>query len=65
MNDKIVNAAKDITLRAALIRIARKADIMRLDSKRGTAARGDAEEIALLVGIAMKSLDEENKQEPS
>jgi predicted NAD/FAD-binding protein len=55
---KLQAAVDDITLRAALTRIARKADIMRLDAQRGSAARADAEEIALLAGIAMRCLDE-------
>jgi hypothetical protein len=44
------------TLRAALERIARKAEIMALDAKRATAARHDAEEIKLLAGIALRCI---------
>jgi hypothetical protein len=53
----IGDLARDITLRAALTRIARKADIMRLDSQRGSVARQDAEEIALLAGIAQRCVE--------
>ena len=55
MDDKFKHAVEDITLRAALTRIARKADIMRLDAQRGSPARADAEEIALQAGIAMRA----------
>ena len=56
MSDNLKHAIEDITLRAALTRIARKADIMRLDAQRGSPARGDADEIALLAGIAMRAM---------
>jgi hypothetical protein len=56
MENNLESAAKDITLRAALTRIARKADIMRMDAARGSPARADAEEIALLAGIAMRAI---------
>lgn len=55
--DNLKVAVDDITLRAALTRIARKADIMRLDAQRGSPARADAKEIGLLAGIAMRCLD--------
>ena len=50
-------AARDVTLRATLERIARKAEIMKLDAQSVT-ARGDAEEIRLLAGIAMRCVAE-------
>ena len=46
------------TLDAALIRIARKADIMRLDAARHSTARQDAEEILALVQIAQRKVAE-------
>lgn len=52
----IADAAKAVTLRASIERIARKAEIMTLDAQRGTAARQDAEEIRLLAGIALRCL---------
>lgn len=56
----IGDAARSVTLRASIERIGRKAEIMTLDAKRGTAARQDAEEIRLLAGIAMRCLGDEN-----
>lgn len=50
---KLDEAAKTITLSAALRRIERKAEIMRLDAQSPT-AKQDAEEISLLVGIAIR-----------
>ena len=44
------------TLDAALARIARKADIMRLDAARHSTARQDAEEIMALVQIAQRKV---------
>lgn len=52
----VADAAKDVTARAALKRIQRKAEIMRLDAQRGSVARQDAEEIALLAGIGLRCL---------
>lgn len=53
----IGDLSRDITLRATLTRIARKAEIMRLDAARGSTVRQDAEEIALLAGIAQRCLE--------
>lgn len=50
--------AKNITLVAVLRRIERKADIMRMDAQRGSPAQQDADEIRLLVGIAMRCINE-------
>lgn len=47
-----------VTLNAALVRIARKADIMRLDAERQSTARQDAEEIMALVQIAQRKVAE-------
>lgn len=58
----VADAAKAITLRASIERIARKAEIMALDAKRGTPARQDAEEIRLLAGIAKRCLGGDNAQ---
>ena len=44
------------TLDAALARIARKADIMRMDATRHSTARQDAEEIMALVAIAQRKV---------
>lgn len=46
------------TLDAALARIARKADIMRMDAERHSTARQDAEEIMALVAIAQRKVKE-------
>ncbi len=54
----IAVAARSVTMRASIERIARKAEIMVLDATRGTPARQDAEEIRLLAGIALKCLDD-------
>lgn len=56
----IADAAKAVTLRASIERIARKAEIMALDATRGTPARQDAEEIRLLAGIALRCIGGEN-----
>lgn len=52
----IATAAKAVTLRASIERIARKAEIMALDTQRGTVARQDAGEIRLLAGIALRCI---------
>lgn len=52
----IATAAKAVTLRASIERIARKAEIMALDTQRGTVVRQDAEEIRLLAGIALRCI---------
>lgn len=54
----IGDLAKNITLNAALRRIERKADIMRMDAQRDSPAQQDADEIRLLVGIALKCINE-------
>lgn len=56
----IADAAKSVTLRASIERIARKAEIMALDATRGNPARQDAVEIRLLAGIAMRCIGSEN-----
>jgi hypothetical protein len=56
----IADAAKAVTLRASIERIGRKAEIMKLDTQRGTAARQDAEEIRLLARIALRCIGGEN-----
>lgn len=53
----IGDLSRDITLKAALTRIARKADIMRMDAERGSTARQDADEIAALAGIAQRCVE--------
>lgn len=54
----ISTAARKVTLRASIERIARKAEIMALDATRGTPARQDAEEIRILADIALRQLGE-------
>lgn len=56
MSNAIQNLAEDITLRATLRRIQRKADIMQMDAPRSSAAEHNAIEIQLLVGIALRCL---------
>jgi len=51
-----------VTLNAALVRIARKADIMRLDAERHSTARQDAEEIMALTQIAQRKVTELEKR---
>lgn len=48
--------AENITLRATLLRIKRKADIMALDTPRGTLAEQNAVEFQLLAGIALRCI---------
>jgi hypothetical protein len=57
----IQKAAEDITLRATLLRIKRKADIMALDAPRGTLTEQNAIEMQLLAGIALRCIGEEAK----
>ena len=52
------DAARGLTLKATIERITRKAEIMRLDAPTAT-AKGDAEEIRLLAGIAMRCIGED------
>lgn len=52
----IEKVAEDITLRATLLRIKRKADIMALDAPRGTLAAQNAVEFQLLAGIALRCI---------
>lgn len=59
MSNAIQNAAEDITLRATLLRIKRKADVMALDAPRGTLAEQNATELQLLAGIALRCIGEE------
>jgi hypothetical protein len=61
MTNKIRHAVEDITLRATLRRIKRKADIMVLDAPRGTLAHQNATELQLLAGIALRCIGEEAK----
>lgn len=57
MPDNLVNPDND-SLRAAVKRIARKAEIMALDARVGSPARQDAEEIRALAGIALRCIVE-------
>jgi hypothetical protein len=59
MSGPIQKAAEDITLRATLVRIKRKADIMLIDTPRGTLAQQNAIELQLLAGIALRCIGEE------
>jgi len=61
----IQKAAEDITLRATLLRIKRKADVMALDAPRGTLAAQNAVEFQLLAGIALRciGIDSEARQD--
>lgn len=58
----IADAAKAVTLRASIERIARKAEIMALDAARSSSARQDAEEIRALAGIAIRCLEDADAQ---
>lgn len=53
---EIQQAAEDITLRATLKRIKRKADIMALDAPRNSLAEQNAIELQLLAGIALRCI---------
>lgn len=57
----IQKTAEDITLRATLLRIKRKADIMAMDAPRGTMTEQNAIELQLLAGIALRCIGEEAK----
>lgn len=61
----VEKVAEDITLRATLLRIKRKADIMALDAPRGTLAEQNAVEFQLLAGIALRCIgvDSEARQD--
>jgi hypothetical protein len=65
MTKEIRQAAEDITLRATLLRIKRKADIMALDAPRGTLIEQNAVEFQLLAGIALRCIgvDSEARQD--
>jgi len=52
----IQKTAEDVTLRATLLRIKRKADIMALDAPRGTLIEQNAIEFQLLAGIALRCI---------
>ena len=56
MTNAIQDVAENITLRATLLRIKRKADIMALDAPRGTLAEQNAVEFQLLAGIALRCI---------
>lgn len=56
MTKEIQQAAEDITLRATLARIKRKADIMQMDAPRNTLAEQNAIELQLLAGIALRCM---------
>lgn len=56
MNNEIQQVAEDITLRATLVRIKRKADIMAMDAPRNTLAEQNAIELQLLAGIALRCI---------
>ena len=55
----VEKVAEDITLRATLLRIKRKADIMAMDAPRGTLAEQNAVEFQLLAGIALRCIGNE------
>jgi hypothetical protein len=57
----VQKTAEDITLRATLVRIKRKADIMQMDAPRNTLAHQNATELQLLAGIALRCIGEEAK----
>jgi competence CoiA-like predicted nuclease len=61
----IQKTAEDVTLRATLLRIKRKADIMALDAPRGTLTEQNAIEFQLLAGIALRCIgvDSEARQD--
>lgn len=59
MTKEIQQAAEDITLRATLRRIKRKAEIMVMDAPRSTLAHQNATELQLLAGIALRCIGEE------
>jgi competence CoiA-like predicted nuclease len=61
----IQKTAEDVTLRATLLRIKRKADIMALDAPRGTLTEQNAVEFQLLAGIALRCIgvDSEARQD--
>jgi len=61
MTNAIQNAAEDVTLRATLLRIKRKADIMVMDAPRGTLAEQNAIELQLLAGIALRCIEEKTE----
>jgi hydroxyethylthiazole kinase-like sugar kinase family protein len=65
MTKEIRQAAEDITLRATLLRIKRKADIMQMDAPRGTLIEQNATELRLLAGIALRCIgvDSEARQD--
>lgn len=52
----------DTSLRAALARISRKAEVMVLDAARNSTDLQDAEEIRQLVQIALRDLDRRPRQ---
>lgn len=56
MTNAIQDVAEDITLRATLKRIKRKADIMVIDAPRNTLAEQNAIELQLLAGIALRCI---------
>ena len=56
MTNEIQQVAEDITLRATLKRIKRKADIMALDAPRNSLAEQNAIELQLLAGIALRCI---------
>ena len=56
MTNEIQQVAENITLRATLHRIKRKADIMVMDAPRNSLAEQNAIEIQLLAGIALRCI---------
>ena len=52
----IQKVAEDITLRATLLRIKRKIDIMVMDAPRNSLAEQNAIELQLLAGIALRCI---------
>lgn len=56
MTKEIQQAAEGITLRATLLRIKRKADIMAMDAPRNSLAEQNAIELQLLAGIALRCI---------
>jgi len=61
MTNGIQQTAEDITLRATLLRIKRKAEIIAINAPRSTLAFQNAIELQLLVGIALRCIKEKTE----
>ena len=57
MKKEVQQTTKAVTLRAAIERIKRKAELMMLEAPQAGHARQQAEELALLAGIALRCLE--------